>query len=1223
MGLDMPEEVKWLFPFVVGESWPEGDEDELRRIAEAWRQAAEGIDAVLAEADQGARLANASMDGETAEAFAQLWAKIGERGDAALAQLRDACRQNGLACDNTALEIEHTKLTIIFSLVALLVQISIMVGAAFVSGGASTAGILPAQMLTRTAVQMVFRQLIISILRNVAIELGTSLAIEGVVQGIQIGEGERNGFDGGKFGQAAISGAIGGVAGGVVEAGFAAKGIAKGFGEAAGEAVGDGAGAAAGRAAGEAAGETSAKSLGEAVKSAGRATGREAVEGTTEGAVGSAAEQALTGDKPFSWEQVGKGAVSGGVTGSVMGGAVDSAHSLADARSASAAAASASDAANSAGDSAGFVASAAESAAPGTAPPDNGGSELAVDRGDSGRSSIMDALDPSARDGSPGHGETNSSTEGTVEESTDTRPPNAATTPSGTAAQSVAPPIPPAPSTDAPTGGGQPGTTGIPAGREVQPGTAASSGTSPGGGMAAGSPGAPPSAGGNTPGAPEKGMRSPSGGSTPATPGTPGHGPVQGGTPSGGGSPADTGRRPSTPDGSASTRQSPQEPSYVPHRTPTPVTHSLQSTTPGQPGGPHTPTHGDARQQARLAHDAYERIRQDPHDIDDIVDTLALHAPELGFRREDIEDVKKHLFVDPVLVESPSGELVLRSKDPDPYIAQAWDRLRQGTPDETDIGLLRHEQAEIAYLRQHPDEPIHDAHEHANEVYNWESRVAELTRDEIEAIQEITDGRSRLLHEDPRRRPGDPLPLRPEATADGPDHGLRQDDQPTDSGGRPGGSSVPGRSPEDPPNARRAGELAGQRYAHELNLLRHRLETRSAESDSQAGPPVREFVSGGRINDWRNDRARRNEIKEEFYKWQAAKGTADKLAREYIEAKERVRPGIADKRFERFQEVRQKLKDFANSLGIDGRASSPERNWKRFQRLFEDSPRNGTLRVFADETNHLLTDRSPGRVVDGKSSIGGDHSTAVAKRAEEIRQDEYEVYTASYRDPAEAFSEYDRVDDQIIEFMEDHGLGDLGNWLKFAKNFQSPASDPSFVHLMWTATKLYEFSWVELDDTLGIYHPDSGVRPEQSGDAEWKDGLSLRDRASYDRLVRAVDRARNRSADEFRESMSPRQLRKGQSEPYLRSRFAGTSIENAVARDPEVMADPNIQHLGTSRPGQRVGDFEIGDGIIVDITGASDTSIKAHLRRPYIDHRDQIITYRSLTFDELREIFRR
>lgn len=1218
MGLDMPEEVKWLFPFVVGESWPEGDEDELRRIAEAWRQAAEGIDAVLAEADRGARLANASMDGETAEAFAQLWAKIGEGGEAALAQLRDACRQNGLACDNTALEIEHTKLTIIFSLVALLVQISIMVGAAFVSGGASTAGILPAQMLTRTAVQMVFRQLIISILRNVAIELGTSVAIEGVVQGIQIGEGERTGFDDKKFGQAAVSGAIGGVAGGVVEAGFAAKGIAKGFGDAAGEAVGDGAGAAAGRAAGEAAGETGGKSLGEAVKSAGRATGREAVEGATEGAVGSAAEQALTGDKPFSWEQVGKGAVSGGVTGSVMGGAVDGAHSLADARSASAAAASASDAAHSAGDSAGSAASAAESAAPGTAPPDNGGSELAVDRGDSGRSSIMDALDPSARDGSPGHDETSSSTGGTVEESADTRSPNAATTPSVTAAQSVAPPAPPPPSTDAPTGGGQPGTTGIPAGREVQPGTAASSGTSPGSGMAAGSPGPPQTVDGNTPGggAPGKGMRSLSVGNTPVTPGTPAHGPVRGSTPPGGGSYADTARRPSTPDGPAPTRQSPQEPAYVPHRTPTRVTHSLQSTAPGQPGGQHTPTHGDARQQARLTHDAYERIRQDPHDIDDIADTLALHAPEVGFRREDIEDVKKHLFVDPVLVESPSGELVLRSKDPDPYIAQAWERLRQGTPDETDIGLLRHEQAEIAYLRQHPDEPIHDAHEHANEVYNWESRVPELTPDEIEAIQEITDGRSRLLHEDPRRRPDDSVPLRTEATADGPDHGIRQGDQPTGSSGRPGGSSVSGRVPEDPPNSRRAGELAGQRDAHELN--------RSAVSGSRADRPSREFVSGGRISDWRNERARHNEIKEEFYKWQAAKGTADKLARDYLEAKERVRPGIADKRFERFQEARKKLKEFADDMGIDGLTRNPENNWKRFQRLFESSPRSGTLRVFADETNHLLADRSPDRISggDGKSSNGGDHYTAVARRAEELRQDELEVYTTSYSSTAEALREYERFDDQIIEFMEDHGLGDLDNWPNFSKNFKHPPTDSPFVYLAVTAAKLYDFSWQQVYDTLGIPQPESNELPDRSDAAEWKDRLSPRDRASHDRLVRAVDRARKRSPDEFRESMSDAQLKRGRKDPWLRSRFAGTSIENAAAEDLEVDADPNITHLGTSRPGQSVGDFEIGDGIIVDVTGASDTSIRVHLRRPYIEHRDQIITYRSLTFDELMEIFR-
>jgi hypothetical protein len=69
MGIEMPAEVRWLLPIVVGDSWPEGDETALQRLAEVWKQAAADVDDALREAADAVRQATSNMDGEAAEAF--------------------------------------------------------------------------------------------------------------------------------------------------------------------------------------------------------------------------------------------------------------------------------------------------------------------------------------------------------------------------------------------------------------------------------------------------------------------------------------------------------------------------------------------------------------------------------------------------------------------------------------------------------------------------------------------------------------------------------------------------------------------------------------------------------------------------------------------------------------------------------------------------------------------------------------------------------------------------------------------------------------------------------------------------------------------------------------------------------------------------------------------------------------------------------------------------
>ena len=73
MTIQIPEPVQWLVPLVVGTNWPEGDEDALRRLAEAWQRVGTALREATGEGNVAARTALGAMQGEAADAFAEYW----------------------------------------------------------------------------------------------------------------------------------------------------------------------------------------------------------------------------------------------------------------------------------------------------------------------------------------------------------------------------------------------------------------------------------------------------------------------------------------------------------------------------------------------------------------------------------------------------------------------------------------------------------------------------------------------------------------------------------------------------------------------------------------------------------------------------------------------------------------------------------------------------------------------------------------------------------------------------------------------------------------------------------------------------------------------------------------------------------------------------------------------------------------------------------------------
>ena len=72
MAVQVPPEVNWLLDILCGQSWPEGDEDALRRCAAAWQDAARSLGDLAGYLDASALNVLANADSMSAEDYTKL-----------------------------------------------------------------------------------------------------------------------------------------------------------------------------------------------------------------------------------------------------------------------------------------------------------------------------------------------------------------------------------------------------------------------------------------------------------------------------------------------------------------------------------------------------------------------------------------------------------------------------------------------------------------------------------------------------------------------------------------------------------------------------------------------------------------------------------------------------------------------------------------------------------------------------------------------------------------------------------------------------------------------------------------------------------------------------------------------------------------------------------------------------------------------------------------------
>ncbi|MDA2805915.1 WXG100-like domain-containing protein [Nocardiopsis suaedae] len=237
MGMQPPDELRTMFMVLTGSEWPDADEDLLWELASVYGTTADRLDVDLPQFVLRVKnKVREEFDATAADFFDESVNQFvgGERnylgeGAAAARGLRDYA-------DNAATQVQYAKWMIIGQLIQLAAEIAWAIAMAPFTFGASLAKIPLFQAITRTIIGRVLFRLISELVQQMAISQMFALALDAVIQRIQIDQGNRETWDDELTEDAAKGALLDGLFG--TGAAFGGSALAKKFDELLGNASG-------------------------------------------------------------------------------------------------------------------------------------------------------------------------------------------------------------------------------------------------------------------------------------------------------------------------------------------------------------------------------------------------------------------------------------------------------------------------------------------------------------------------------------------------------------------------------------------------------------------------------------------------------------------------------------------------------------------------------------------------------------------------------------------------------------------------------------------------------------------------------------------------------------------------------------------------------------------------------------------------------------------------
>ncbi|MFJ9951213.1 hypothetical protein, partial [Kitasatospora sp. NPDC091207] len=210
-----------FFTIITGMPWPEVKEGDLRELRDSYELLSTELPELRDLIIKVAKDCKGHMEGQAATSFIwQLNSFVGKAeggGDDYVGAAAKTAKALADCAGDVANAVEYTKWMAIAQLVQLMVEIALAIFWAPFSFGTSLSGLVLRKLLTKVALTALMKYLLKTIAMHTFSGIVGGLLMDGIIQHLQIGQGNRDHVDKEYTKQAALFGLIGGVLGGPLE----------------------------------------------------------------------------------------------------------------------------------------------------------------------------------------------------------------------------------------------------------------------------------------------------------------------------------------------------------------------------------------------------------------------------------------------------------------------------------------------------------------------------------------------------------------------------------------------------------------------------------------------------------------------------------------------------------------------------------------------------------------------------------------------------------------------------------------------------------------------------------------------------------------------------------------------------------------------------------------------------------------------------------------------
>lgn len=207
--INLPEDLRWL-SWVAGSAWPEGSENGMFALADAWSEASAGLTGLVSTIEDAVDdILSAYPSAGAGSAMARTLRNLTDESDqASLQAIAESLGQLADSCDQVGCAIQQNKIMIIVGLVQLVYEIAL----AWLfppTAGPTQAALIGWYRIVFQYLKQLLRQMLVAALKA----MGQQVILTLLIQLGQMAAGHRDGVNGKDLWFAALGGALGGAFG--------------------------------------------------------------------------------------------------------------------------------------------------------------------------------------------------------------------------------------------------------------------------------------------------------------------------------------------------------------------------------------------------------------------------------------------------------------------------------------------------------------------------------------------------------------------------------------------------------------------------------------------------------------------------------------------------------------------------------------------------------------------------------------------------------------------------------------------------------------------------------------------------------------------------------------------------------------------------------------------------------------------------------------------------